>query len=120
MTPTDPSSSRVFQDRAFLLRVIAVLVAFGWILWPFFGAVFWAAVLAILFAPLHRRLTQSMRRKRTLAALITVMIILVMVILPTALITGLLLQEGFGVYERIKSGELNFGQYLQRTIDAHR
>ena len=118
MTPTNTTNSRVFQDKAFLLLVIAVSAAFAWILWPFFGAVFWATVLAILFWPLHRQLTRSLRQRRTLAALTTTLIILVLVILPTVLITGMLLQEGFAVYARIKSGELNFGQYLQQIMGA--
>ena len=106
------------EDKTFLLLIIAVSLAFAWILWPFYGAVFWATVLAIVFAPLYRRLSRSMRQRRTLAALATVMIILMMVILPLTLIAALLLQEGFSVYERIQSGELNFGRYFQQVFGA--
>jgi predicted PurR-regulated permease PerM len=118
MTPEASTNNHLFRDKAFLVLVIGVTVAFAWILWPFFGAVFWATVLAILFAPLYRRLTVAMHGRRTLAALATVLVILVIVILPTVLITGMLLQEGFSVYARIKSGELNFAQYLQQAIGA--
>jgi predicted PurR-regulated permease PerM len=104
------------EDKTFLLLVIAVSLAFAWILWPFFGAVFWATILAIMFAPLYRRLSRSMRYKRTLAALATVMIILMIVILPLTLVTALLFQEGFSVYERIQSGELNIGRYFQQVF----
>jgi predicted PurR-regulated permease PerM len=104
------------EDKTFLLLVIAVSLAFAWILWPFFGAVFWATILAIMFAPLYRRLSRSMRYKSTLAALATVMIILMIVIMPLTLITALLLQEGFSVYERIQSGELNIGRYFQQVF----
>ena len=106
------------SGQAFLLLVIAVSLAFAWILWPFFGAVFWATALAIMFAPLYRRLLRSTRQRRTLAALLTVLIILLIVILPQRLIAALLLQEGMGVYRRIKSGELNFGRYLQQVLAA--
>jgi hypothetical protein len=30
---------RTFEDRVFLALVIAVSLAFGWILWPFYGAI---------------------------------------------------------------------------------
>jgi predicted PurR-regulated permease PerM len=106
------------EDKAFLLLVIAVTLAFAWILWPFSGAILWATVLAIVFAPSYRRLSRSMREKRTLAALVTLMIIVLIVILPLTLITGLLLQEGFSVYERIQSGELNIGQYLKQVFET--
>ncbi|MEX0805029.1 MAG: AI-2E family transporter [Candidatus Binatia bacterium] len=106
------------EDKAFLLLIIAVSLAFAWILWPYSGAVLWATVLAIVFAPLYRRLSRSMRQKCTLAALTTLMIILMMVILPSALVTALLLQEGFSVYERIQSGELDIGRYFQQVFGA--
>jgi predicted PurR-regulated permease PerM len=106
------------EDKTFLLLVIAVSLAFAWILWPYSGAVLWATVLAIVFAPVYRRLSRSMRQKRTLAALVTVAIIVMIVILPVTLITALLLQEGFSVYERIQSGELNIGRYFQQVFGA--
>jgi predicted PurR-regulated permease PerM len=59
-----------------------------------------------------------MGQRRTLAALSTLLIILVIVILPSGLITGLLLQEALSVYGRIQSGELSFGRYLQQILDA--
>jgi predicted PurR-regulated permease PerM len=106
------------EDKAFLSLIIAVSLAFAWILWPYFGAVLWATVLAIVFAPLYRRLSRSMRQKRTLAALTTLLIILMIVILPLTLLGALLLQEGFSVYERIQSGELNIGRYFQQVFGA--
>ena len=115
---TPDSEVRGLQSKTFLLLVVAVTLAFGWILWPFFGALFWGAVLAILFTPLYRRLCRSTGHRRTPAALSTVLIILVIVILPAALITGMLVHEGLGVYARIQSGELNFGRYLQQIVAA--
>ncbi|HEV8340783.1 MAG TPA: AI-2E family transporter [Candidatus Binatia bacterium] len=106
------------EDKTFLLLIIAVSLAFAWILWPFYGAIFWGTVIAILFAPLYRRLLRSMRQRRTLAALVTVMIVLMIVILPLTLIAALLVQEGLSVYERIQSGELNIVGYFQQVFGA--
>ena len=106
------------EDRTFLWLITVVSLVFAWILWPYSGAILWATVLAIVFAPLYRRLSAAMRRKRTLAALVTLMIILLMVILPVTLIASLLLQEAFSVYQRIQSGELDFGQYFQQVFGA--
>jgi predicted PurR-regulated permease PerM len=106
------------EDKTFLVLIVAVSLAFAWILWPFYGSVFWGTVLAILFAPPYRRLLTSVGQRRTLAALATVLIVLMMVILPLTLIFALLLQEGFSVYERIQSGELNIGQYFQQVFGA--
>jgi predicted PurR-regulated permease PerM len=113
---TNPSSPT--QDRAFLLLLVIVTVAFAWILWPFYGAVFWATILAILFAPLYRWLAEKMRQRCSLAAFTTVMVIFLLVILPAALIAGMLLQEGFQVYEKVRSGEWSLGDYFSRVYEA--
>jgi len=116
MNAPDPPGSPVFQDKAFLLLVVAISLAFAWILWPFFGAVFWATVMAIMFAPLYRWLLRSMRQRRALSALASVAIIVGIVILPAAAISSLLINEGMSVYERIQSGELDFGRYVQQVL----
>ncbi|RYF27322.1 MAG: AI-2E family transporter [Comamonadaceae bacterium] len=106
------------QSRTLLLLLIAVTVAFLAILWPFHGAVFWGIVLAILFAPLHRRLLRHMPKRRTLAALTTLAVCLVIVILPLTLIGISLVQEAGLVYERLRSGQMSFGAYFQQVIGA--
>ena len=106
------------QSRTLLLLLTAVTLAFGAILWPLNGAIFWGVVLAILFTPLHRRLQRRMPRQRNLAALATLGICLVIVILPVTLIGASLVQEASVAYERASSGQLNFGAYLQQVLAA--
>ncbi len=106
------------EDKTFLLLVILISLAFGWILWPFFGAVLWGTILAILFVPIYRRLLRSMSHRRTLAALATAVLVLLIVILPVMLIAGLLAQEAVSVYEKFQSGELNFAGYFQQVLNA--
>jgi predicted PurR-regulated permease PerM len=116
-TPNSPNLAGL-EDKTFLLLIVAVSLAFAWILWPYSGAVLWATVLAIVFAPLCRRLSSSMRRKRTLAALTTLLIIVLIVILPLSVIMALLVHEGLGVYDKIQSGEINIGRYFQQVFAA--
>ena len=52
---------RRIDDQVFRLLLLAVTVAFAWILWPFYGAILWAIVVAVIFAPVHRRLLQTMQ-----------------------------------------------------------
>jgi predicted PurR-regulated permease PerM len=109
---------RTLEHRTFLLLIVAVSVAFAWILWPFYGAVLWATILAIVFAPVCQRLAKSMGQRRNLAALATVAIIVAIVILPATLITASLVQEASGLYERFRSGELNLARNFQQVLDA--
>ena len=115
-----PNSANLpgLEDKTFLLLVIAISLAFAWILWPFFGVVLWGTILAILFAPVYRRLLKILGQRRTVTALATVTIVLLIVILPLTLIGALLVQEGLSVYEKFQSGELNFGRYFQQVLGA--
>lgn len=110
--------SSTLEDKSFLLLLVLVSLAFLWVLWPFYGAVFWGAVFAIMFNVLFLRLLRKMPDKRTVAALLAVSIILVLVILPVGLISALLTQEAASVYQRVQSGELSFGRYFQQVYNA--
>ncbi|MDP9898017.1 AI-2E family transporter [Variovorax ginsengisoli] len=106
------------QRGAFLLMLLTVTCAFIWILLPFFGAVMWGVALAILFTPLYKRLLRRMPGRRNLAALATLTICLVIVILPLAAVTVSLIQEVVLVTQNIRSGQLNFASYFQQILDA--
>jgi predicted PurR-regulated permease PerM len=106
------------QQRFFLLLLVVVTLGFGWILLPFSGAVFWGGVLAILFAPLYRRLLSATRKRPNSAAFIALLSILVMVILPLTLIGAALVDQAARVYEMISSGQLDFGAYFKQIIRA--
>jgi predicted PurR-regulated permease PerM len=88
------------------------------VIWPFYGAVFWGSVLALMFEPLYRKLLARFRGRQNLAASATLGIILVIVILPLALVAVSLVQEVSALYQRVKSGEVNFGHYFDQIVAA--
>ncbi|WP_417778662.1 AI-2E family transporter [Stutzerimonas xanthomarina] len=100
------------EQKVFLALLLTVSIAFGWILFPFYGAVFWAVILAIIFSPLQRRLQRRIGNRPNLTALITLMVCLIVAVLPVILIAGLLVQEGSSLYKQIESGELDVGQFV--------
>lgn len=110
-------SETVQQHKALLLFLTLVTLAFIWILLPFYGAVFWAVILGILFAPLQRRLLLRLGWRRNLAAGATLLVCLVIAILPVIVISTLLVQEGAALYKRIESGELDIAGYIERFKD---
>jgi predicted PurR-regulated permease PerM len=118
MKNNSPQRPSTLEDKTFLLLLVVVTLAFAWVLAPFYGAVFWAAVLAILFAPLHARLSARLPSARNLAALISLLLILLLVVLPLTLISAMLVQEASQVYERMQSGEISPSRYLQQMYEA--
>ncbi|AVX88640.1 AI-2E family transporter [Pseudomonas koreensis] len=105
-------NEKTLQFKSLTVLLLLVTVAFIWILLPFYGAVFWAVILGILFAPMQRKLQLKFGWQRNLTALCTLGICLVIAILPVIILSILLVQEGATVYNNIESGQLDIGAYL--------
>ncbi len=104
---SDGRGARASGYWAFLVVLISVSLAFAAILLPYFAAILWAVIVAILFEPAYRRLLAVMPARRNGAALLTLLMILAIVVLPAALLTVALLNEAASVYQRIQSGNLD-------------
>ena len=119
MKPIDHDDRAPALEKYGLLMLLAAATAgLVWILLPYFGAILWGAIIALLFGPLQRSLLPRLRGRRTLAALLTLLIVLLMVILPLALITAALAREAAQLYQRIQSGQANPVVYLQGMFEA--
>lgn len=111
-------NDRRLHFRTFMVLLIIVTLAFIWLLLPYYGAIFWGAILAISFMPLHRKLQSRFPRSPNLTALGTVLICLIIVILPLILLASSLLKEGIELYNRMEGGQLNLGSYFNQVVNA--
>ncbi len=84
-----------------------VTLALGWILLPFYGTLLWSAIIAMVFAPVNARMLVWTKGRKTLAALCTLLSIIILVMLPFALVTIAMVNETSQVYQQLQSGELN-------------
>jgi predicted PurR-regulated permease PerM len=101
------------QHKAFLLLLALVSVAFVWLLLPFYGAVFWAVILAIVFHPLQRRLERRFGGRSNVAALLSVLICIVIAIIPMSLILAALVGEGAALVARVQQNQYDPSQLIQ-------
>ncbi len=102
------------QNKTFLLLLAAVSILFVWLLQPFFGAIFWGAAFAILFSPLFRRLLVRLRGRRNLAAALTMLLCVLVVILPLTLVVSSLIAEGTHLLQHLRANPLDIGAYFQK------
>jgi predicted PurR-regulated permease PerM len=116
MTSPPPDAPPALEEKTFIVLLVGVTIAFGWILLPFYGAVFWGVVLAIVFAPLYRRVLPRVGRRPTVAALATLGVIVLLVVLPLIFIGAALVQEGTVLYRGLQSGEINLARYLEQIV----
>lgn len=117
MTRTEPDPPPV-EHHALVLLLLLLSAGFALVVWPYFGAVFWAAVLALLFTPLYGRLLVKTRQRRVPAALATLGVVLLIVILPLALVTASLAGEVAALVARVKSGNLDLVREFQHIVAA--
>jgi predicted PurR-regulated permease PerM len=108
--------SRSARVMPLLLGIVSV--AFAWVLLPIGIPILWGVVVALLFAPLHRRLLPRLGGRATLAALLTMLAVLLIVVLPFALLTAALANEAAQIYQRIESGDLDPASALRIAFAA--
>ncbi len=108
----------VLHSRALLVLLVLVSMAFGWILLPFYGTILWGTIIAVVFFQTNRRLLTRMPGKRNLAALLTLMLALVMVVLPLVMVSFMLTHELSVLYQQIQTGETRPVVFFRETFNA--
>lgn len=91
-----------------LLIVLTIALYVCWLmLQPFFNVLLWAAVLAVVFYPMHRRIRARMRSP-ALAAAVSTLLVIVFILLPVTFITVAVVRELTGAAASFQSGVADF------------
>lgn len=106
------------ETRTFLLFLLIVTVGFILLLKPFFGTIFWACAIAIIFAPLHDKLLARWPTRTNRAAFVTLLLCILVVIIPIVVVISSVISEGVVVYDKLQSGEINPGRYIDSMHTA--
>lgn len=104
--------------NTFIIILIAASLAFFRLLVPFYGAIFWAIVLAVLFRPLQVWILERLPGRNTTVSIITLIICLLIAIIPLILISISLINESVMLYQRVESGQFNMAEYIRQISDA--
>ncbi len=110
----DPAKIRNFVFFAlFAIVLITSLV----IIAPFFYPIFWAAVIAILFKPVYRKL--NFRKDRpNFNATVSVTLILLIIILPLGLVGTLLVNESMTMFNSLSSESSSIRDTFKSAMDT--
>ena len=114
----NPVRRQLMESRVFLTLLVTFTILFVLLLRPFWGVVFWAAAMTIIFFPLHRRLLKQLGNHPNLAALLTLFAGFVIVILPSVALIFAFVQEGARLYQRIESNELSPAAFIEGIGNA--
>jgi predicted PurR-regulated permease PerM len=81
------------QQASFLTILVVVSLLMAVIVYPFAQPLLWAALAAIMFQPLYRRVLRRMRGRRNPAAGISLLIIFILVLVPAAWIATMVIEQ---------------------------
>jgi predicted PurR-regulated permease PerM len=91
------------------IRLFILILIVAWclmIMLPFVSIILWSMILALAMFPLHGMLAKKMGGRPKLASFIIIFSILVIIILPTGLLIGSLVEEVKGLKESYDNGTL--------------
>lgn len=106
-----------FQNIAFIAMLCIVTFALGYVLRPFFFAIFWAVLLASVFAPVYKSFQKKIKNPN-LCASATLVVVLICLILPVGFLINLLILESIGIYHSLNSGSSSWMQSFSALLDS--
>ncbi|WP_339896531.1 AI-2E family transporter [uncultured Gilvimarinus sp.] len=105
---------KTLELKSFLGLLILVSIAFLWILQPFFGPVFWACALAIIFYPAQSRFLGNLKHRPNIRSLITLGFCLIIVIIPVIFLVSSVVAQAASLYQQIDSGEIDPAKKIEQ------
>ena len=106
------------QTSFFLILLLGIIVLSFFIFLPYMGALVLAAVFAVIFHPLYRRILRLVRERENIAALLTTLCILVIVVLPFVFFGFQLFREARQVYLQVTDPTTVFSNRLIELVQT--
>ncbi|MDN3710954.1 AI-2E family transporter [Paracoccus cavernae] len=103
-------------STAFVATMVIISICFLLVIRPYYGAVFWALILALLFQPLYRRLLGWCGGRSALASICTVMTCILLVVIPFLILVAMIAAEAARAYQALTSAPLD----VAGTLDGLR
>lgn len=106
------------DDRPLKLLLALVTAGFVVVLWPLIGAVMWAAIIALLFAPVQRWLCVRLQGRAGWAAFLTLSAVTLTVIVPLLVLLASLGRQASLLAADVQAGRFDLAGSLRRVIAA--
>lgn len=103
------------EKFSFAVLVVAASIAFLWLIAPFYSAILWAVILAILFDPLKQALDRQTPGRPGLSATLALLVCICFVVAPGSVILGLLSHEAATAYEKISTRDWDPASLLDQA-----
>lgn len=102
----------------FGLVVVAVSAAFLWVVSPYAGAILWSVVFTIMFIGMKDRLAARLGGRNGMASLLTLLVIVALVIVPSILLASLVLNEAVQAYQNVSARGVDLNGFVGKLFAA--
>lgn len=104
------------DNRAITVLVGIATLAFGWVIYPFLGAVFWAVVIAIVFYPLYKWILARLSGRANFASFVTLSLVFLIVIIPLLLVFLAVIREASTLITTIQADEASLQNLFESVF----
>jgi predicted PurR-regulated permease PerM len=109
----DSNTERMF----FLALVVAITIAFFWLINDFLQPIFWAIALGIVVYPLHTVIARRLAPRTSLAAALSVGVVVLVVVLPLLAVVAAVTTEAAPLYAQLGSGQLGLQELYAHAVE---
>jgi predicted PurR-regulated permease PerM len=106
------------ENQSFLALLVLVSLAFFWVLKPFFGPIFWAVAITIIFAPIQDWLNKRLPGRRNLNAALTLLACSIVVVLPVIFTVSSVVGQIADFYKLVEAGKFDLTKYVQKVQEG--
>ncbi len=102
----------------FLAMLIAISIAFVYLVLPYSTAIIWGIILSLVLRPIFLKFEQYMPNNRTLATLLTIFLGLFIIVLPLFFVLNALIQELLFIRQQINNGTIDLVAYFETILSS--
>ncbi|SUB72129.1 putative inner membrane protein [Pluralibacter gergoviae] len=106
------------MTKGFFIFILAIVTwGFFEVLAPYFSAVFWAAILTVIFYPVKNKLRALLKDRNGVASILTVVIICLIVFIPLMIILSSLAFELNMVYTKLQHNRTQIPEVVSGLLN---
>lgn len=114
----ETSEGKAIERGGFFVLLALVSFAAIFVVWPFAGPLLWAMLAAIMFQPLYQRILGWRPGKDNQAAILTLLVIFLAVILPGFWIGSMIAEQALNAFNAFREGRVDVAAWLEQIIDS--
>ena len=115
---TDLRAGDDIERGGFVLFLALATLALIFVVWPFATPLLWAMLAAIMFQPLYQRILGWRPERENQAALLTLGVIFVAVIVPGFVIGGMVVDQAAAMFGALRSGQVDIAGWVEQIVAA--